>query len=266
MKILSLKKIAAISALILCVIKLAAQGDSLSQLTSDRTLQTETPDLLPQGFFQVETGFGYIDRNETEAETNRVKIASTTLRFGVFSHFEVRVASGMESVAVRDKELDIDSGYRGMDPLSAGFKVFVAHEKGIRPQMAILGNITFRHVGHEYLRPTFSYPLGKIICRHTLTKRLSVGYNAGFTWNGETADGFFIYSAYTGYDITKRLWSFAEVYGTFDAGNLPNHLGDVGLAYTLRNNLRMDLLAGLGFDRDIQKYWIGTGISWRIPR
>ena len=101
---------------------------------------------------------------------------------------------------------------------------------------------------------------------NTLSKRFSLGYNIGFAYDGESADGFFIYAVYLGFQITDRLWSFAEVYGDFDNGDFPNHKIDGGLTYRIRHNLQIDVSGGTGISSDVNKYFINGGISWRIPR
>jgi hypothetical protein len=251
--------------LTLSCLKLISQNDTLPTILSDRPTQTESPFIVPKGYFQMETGLGYIDRGDKEKDLTRYQLASTLLRYGLFSQFELRISSGLEWVNVKVNDSDIDSSYGGLDPVSAGFKVFVVEEKSWRPQMAVVGNITLRHIGNDYLRPTFSYPLGKIICRHNLTQKLSLGYYVGFTWNGEKADGFFIYSSHLGYSIMPRLWAFAEVYGTFDNGDLPNHRGGAGLTYRIRHNLQADISTGLAFSKNVDRFSVTAGLSWRIP-
>jgi len=261
-----MKKITAFLLFIFSSLQLFPQGDSLLPILGDRPLQSETPHLLLKGNFQVESGAVFFDRSDDSGEQSHLKLAATLLRYGVFDHFEVRIGGGWEWVEARPNEAIPDSGYSGLGPVSAGFKVFIAEEKGWRPRMAINGNIVLRHIGNKYLRPTFSYPLGKIICRHTLSKKFSLGYHAGFAWNGENADGFFIYSANAGYNFSKKFMLFAEAYGTFDSGNLPNHSGSVGLVWYAGNNLQVDLSSGLGFSKRVDKYSIGAGLSWRFPK
>lgn len=243
-----------------------AQEDSIPHLNSDRPLQSESPFLMNKGYFQIETGVMYVERDDKEKHLERIRLGTTNLRYGVFSNFEVRISDSYEFMHVQTKEDSHDSTESGLGPLTAGFKVLITKEKGIRPAISILGSITFRHLGDEVFSPTYSYPIGKLLCLHSITKKLSLGYNIGFAYNGETADGFFIYAAYLGYYITNKLWSFGEVYGNFDHGDAPNNRGDAGLSYLIRKNLQVDLSAGIAFDRDIDSFFASAGVSWRIPR
>ena len=252
---------------------LFSQTDTIPQLIPDRPIQAESPYLMCKGLFQIETGARYVDRNDTEKHLQRIRLGTTLLRYGVFPNFELRLSDGYEWVHVHEDEGPNDSIESGIGPITAGFKVLVAHEKGIRPEISILGNITFRQIGDEAFRPSNSYPLGSILCSHTIKKKLSLGYNIGFSYNGESPDGFFIYSIYSGYYITRKLWVFIEAYGNFDHGDNPNdidystnNLGDAGICYCLRNNLQVDLSAGMAFDPGVHRYFASAGLSWRIPK
>lgn len=243
-----------------------AQNDTIPNISTDRPTAAVGSYIVPKGTFQIESGVIYTNRNDQTEIKELWSYATTLLRYGVLDNFEVRLASSYESANIYTKETQTDSIISGMGPLSAGFKFTVVHEKGIRPEIAIAASITFRHLGHKSYAPTYSYPIGLITASNTLSKRFSLGYNIGFAYDGETADGFFIYAVYLGFQITDRLWSFVEVFGNFDNGNFPNHKIDGGLTYLLRHNLQIDLTGGTGFSSDVDKYFLNAGISWRIPR
>lgn len=243
-----------------------AQTDTIPNISTDRPTVVVSPYIIPKGSFQIESGVIYTNRNDQSKIQEQWDFATTLFRYAIFDNFEVNLFSGYGSTMVYTKENQQDSTYNGMGPLSAGFKIKLVEEKGIRPELAIVASITFRHIGSDYYTPTFSYPIGILAATNTLGKRFSLGYNLGFAYDGETADGFFIYAVYLGFQITDRLWSFAEVYGNFDNGNFPNHKWDAGLTYLIRHNLQIDVTGGTGFSSDVDKYFLNAGISWRIPR
>ncbi|MCD4730210.1 MAG: transporter [Bacteroidales bacterium] len=243
-----------------------AQNDTIPNISPDRPTQTVGPYIVPKGSFQIETGVIYTNRNDQKDRIELWSYATTLLRYGILDNFEVRLNSSYESTNVYVKETQEDSTYNGMGPVTAGFKITLAKERGIRPELAIVASITFRHLGNIYYRPTFSYPVGILAATNTLSKRFSLGYNVGFAYSGEDADGFFIYTVYLGFQITNRLWSFAEVYGDFDNGNFPNHKLNAGLTYLIRHNLQIDISGGTGISDDVDKYFLNGGVSWRIPK
>ncbi len=243
--------------------------DSLRQhhrIVTDRPDQTESSSTVPHKTLQIETGFIYENTQTTELLMENWFIGSTLLRYGLWERFELRLGSFYQLSRGEMKESLADSTEQGFGPVLTGFKVYVVKEKGLRPEISIIAEMTLRHIGSPTYRPTFSYPVAKISASHTLARKLSLGYNAGFAYNGENADGFFVYSAALSYAITPRLAFYGEAYGTFDHGNLPNHRVDGGFTYLVRNNLQLDISAGTGFDSNIDKHFISTGFSWRIPR
>jgi len=252
--------------LTICSLTSVAQNDSIPQINTDRPTQSAAPYLVPKGSFQIESGIIYTNREDQSDIMEMWSIGNTMLRYGVYDNFEVRLVGSFENSKTQVKSTEIDSSYSGIGPVTAGFKVFVVEEKGIRPEIAIVASITFRHLGSEYYSPTYSYPIGLLALNHNISKRLSFGYNIGFAYSGENADGFFIYTGVLGYKISNRFWSFAEVYGDFDNGNFPNHKVDAGLTYLVRNNLQLDVSGGFGITNDVNKYFLSTGLAWRIPR
>lgn len=245
-----------------------AQNDSIPQISTDRPTQAASPYLVPKGSLQIETGVIYTNQEDNTDIMEMWSIGTTMLRYGVYDNFELRLSSSFENYNTQVKNTEIDSSYGGIGPVSAGFKVFIVEEKGIRPEIAIVGTITFRHLGSKEFSPTYSYPLGLLAVNHNITKRISIGYNVGFSYSGEDADGFFVYSGLLGYKISNRFWSFAEVYGNFDHADFPDHNADLGLTYLLRNNLQLDVSGGFGLTGtdDLARYFLSAGLSWRIPR
>lgn len=237
-------------------------------IITDRPTASVSSFTLPSKTFQIETGFIYENTKEVDVQYESWYVATTLLRYGIWDNFEVRLESLYQhnSYDFSDPELNSDSTVSGLGPVSLGFKVHVIDEKGIRPQIAIMGQGTLRHIGSDSFHPTYSYPTAKLSATHTLLPGFFLTYNAGFGYNGENADGFFLYSGLLAYSLNTRFSVFGEVYGTFDNGNLPNHRIDGGFVFLARNNLQFDLTAGMGFDEDVDKYFINTGVSWRIPK
>ena len=109
---------------------LMAQNDSIPYLNSDRPTQSESPFLMQKGFFQIETGASYVDREDTEkqleSDTTWNNIA-TVWCFHIILKLDFQIAMNM--VHVQLNEEPNDSTESGMGPVTAGFKVFVAQKK-----------------------------------------------------------------------------------------------------------------------------------------
>jgi hypothetical protein len=119
-------------------------------------------------------------------------------------------------------------------------------------------------MGNKSFAPVYSFPSAAFLIGYTFGKFAFVG-NAGFSYNGSNPDGFFIYRAAFGFNILPKLGVFVEPYGNFDHGDLPNHKIDAGFTYIVRNNLLIDISAGLGLSQTNDKTFVSTGLAWRIP-
>ena len=239
---------------------------SVPDLITDRPDQTESTVIVPKNSLQIETGFVFEKVKNENFEIDNWGIATTLLRYGVWDNFELRLGSYYQSTQAKNLESEADSTQSGFGPLVLGFKVYVVEEKGIRPEIAVLANMTLRHFGNLDYRPVYSFPTAILLFSHTLSDRFSIGYNTGFRYNGSNADGFFIYSFVTGYSITKKLSAFGEVYGNFDHGHRPNHKIDGGFTWLVKPNFQLDISGGTGFDDKIDKYFVSAGFTWRIPK
>jgi hypothetical protein len=193
-------------------------------------------------------------------------MVTTLLRYGVWDNFELRLGSSYQQTKILNERTGMDSIQSGFSPVLAGFKVSIVEEKGLRPQLAFLADLTFSDIGEPDYRPSYTYSTFKFSASHTLSDLFSLGYNFGYANNGEDALGFFVYSAVLGIGICERLGAFAEVYGTSDNGDEPIFRYDGGLTYLIRDNLQLDLSAGSGIDKDVDFYFLNFGFSWRIPR
>jgi len=245
---------------------LKGQNDSVPSMVTDRPTQCVSPILVPRGLFQIESGFIYTSQNNESFKSNDLNILGTLLRYGIYNNFEIRLFGSFSNLSYRDKELNTDSTLSGLGPLSLGFKIHIVEEKGIRPELAIVADITLRHIGKDGFHPTYSYPTARLIASNTLSNKFALGYNMGFAYDGESADGFFIYSIVLGYNISSKVAAFIEPYGNFDHSAIPNHYLNGGFTYLIRRNLQLDLSGGIGLTEEVNESFISFGFSWRIPR
>lgn len=243
-----------------------AQNDSIPELVTDRPDQTESSITVPKGSLQIESGFVFTNTKNSSTNTNEMNMGSTLLRYGVFENFELRLSSYYGRTSIHYESNNTDSTFSGLGAVTAGFKVFIHEEEGWIPEFSILANITLRHLGHKKFHPTYSYPSARLSASHTLSDKLSFGYNFGFAYDGEIADGFFIYSSVLGYSITPGIGFYVEVFGDFDNSNYPHHILDGGFTFKVRHNLQLDISAGTVLTSESDSHFLNTGFSWRIPR
>jgi hypothetical protein len=252
------------------------------ELVTDRPDQTESAVVVQPGHVQVETGATF-----TSDDGDTVEYPTTLVRIGLDGRVELRLGlPGWTS------ELDGDSSPAFGDA-EVGAKVRLWNEHGLRPEAALLFGVSVP-VGSDAVSTKNLDPAFRLSFAHTLSERVSLGYNVGVAWEtteDETAQGLrikqlypqfqweekeadtdtlasFEYTAALGIGLTDRLSAFIEVFGDapLNAHGDTAHSLDGGFTYLLRPNVQLDLSAGVGLNDAADDWFVGAGVSFRLPR
>jgi len=260
-----MKKFITLLTLLIHTIAIYAQESSPEMIT-DRPDQTESAAVVPSKSVQFETGFVLENDRTNTMELTSYTLNTTLVRIGILKTLELRL--GLEYMRQIEKNLvnDVTSIDQGFSPLSAGFKIKIAEEQGWMPAMAFLAGITLPATGDKHYRPTYSVPSMRLAFAHTLTERLSLGYNLGAEWNSDEPIPSWFYSAALGFALFPKIGVFIESYGFLpEEGKLSEHLVDAGITYLLTPNFQLDLSAGAGVNPGAYDSFFGAGFSLRLP-
>jgi hypothetical protein len=230
-------------------------GQDSAPIQTDRPDQTECPFIVPKDHFQMETGFLY---EQTDKNVRSVSAPSVLFKYGLNERFELRLIT--EFTTIKSGESTIS----GLNPVTIGFKINIAQEKGILPTASFIGHLTIPRFASKDFTSTYFAPAFRFAMQHTLSKKLSLGYNLGAEWEGETAEPAFIYTLTTGYSITTKIGAYAEVYGFAPQTSKADHRFDCGLNYLLRRNVLMDVSGGLGLTANAPDHYVALGFSFRL--
>ncbi len=231
------------------------------ELVTDRPDQTESTEIVPRGFMQTELGLGDADGADATA--------AALVRIGLASRVELRV--GVDELFLSGPEDAVD--------LSLGAKFRLAEEGRRRPAIAVITALN-QKVGDSLspvsdgVRPGFRFAFS-----NTLTDRLSIGYNAGVSWDetirfvgipavpDKELESRFLWTAALGIGATERLGFFVEAFGDTglsDDGPTETAL-DGGVTYLLRPNVQLDFYVGAGISDAAPDWLAGAGVSFRLP-
>jgi hypothetical protein len=224
-------------------------------IATDRPDQTETPAIVPQGMFQAETGFTYQKNNHTS--TSWI-LPSTLWKYGVSENFELRLITEFVT-----EEIDAEKT-SGIVPLLIGCKIKICSEKGWLPKTSFIGHLSIPNTASKKYKADFYAPEFRFTMQHTLSDKISLGYNLGSEWDGFSAEPTFIYTLTTGYSITEKLGSYIELFGFAPQKESENHNFDGGFTYLITPNFMVDLSAGVGLTHNAPNHYFALGISFRI--
>jgi hypothetical protein len=236
----------------------AATDDSFGQIVPiqlDRPDQTECPFIVPKNYIQVEHGFTFENIN---AEAKAYSYPSTLWKYGLNEHFEFRLIT--EFVSLKEN----NETTTGLSPITIGFKTNICQENGLLPTTSFIGHLTTSNIGSKALHTTYMAPSFRFTMQHNLSDKISLAYNLGAEWNGETPDQTYIYTLTTGISLTKKLGFYAELYGFAPVHENVDHRFDGGFTYLLNNDLIVDISGGFGITSNAPKNYFALGISYRF--
>ena len=247
-----MRKIILLFSVLGCV---TVQAQTTEPIQADRPDQTETPSIVPKGMFQVEMGFTF-QKNEENSTSN--SLPSVLWKYGVNENFELRLITEFLSEKINDEKSS------GFTPVLIGFKVKLCEEKGIIPKTSFIGHIGLPNAASSRYKTDFVAPEFRFTMQHTLSDKLSLGYNLGCEWDGMTPETTFVYTLTTGYSINKKVGCYAELFGFAPEKDKANHNFDGGITYLINNNFMVDLSSGIGITENAPDHYIAFGFSFRI--
>jgi hypothetical protein len=272
-----MNKVLVLFFIILAVILLGAGktgAQELDDIITDRPDQTESAVTVPKGFIQVELG-GSIEKTYeyvpgvTSIDTVKGythSYPSVLLRYGLSKRVELRF--GIEYMQYKEKAKFDENmpGESGLSPVMIGTKISLFKENGARPETALLLglNIPFKSNSpfqSKYVGVDFRFSMA-----HTLSERFALSYNLGGEWDGDNPHATGIYTLSLGISLINKLSVFVESYGFLPQGDVPDHRVDGGITYLIAKNIQADVSGGIGISDISPDYFVGLGISFRLPR
>ncbi|MBU2527170.1 MAG: transporter [Bacteroidetes bacterium] len=241
----------------------AQQTKSLDALITDRPDQTEAPFVVPKNYLQVETGFMFEESSTGNTKTESLTYNTTLYRYGLLYNLELRLGLDWQQNKTFNQNISTEVS-NGLAPVLLGFKTEIAQESGWLPQIGLLGALFIPGPASSTLETEDTGGEIRFSLAHTLSQRISIGYNLGVLWDGNNLGSAYFYTLAAGISLDKNWSVFAEIYGDFPENLESNHLWDAGITYLVSKSFQLDLSAGSSFSAE-QDYFISTGISFRLP-
>lgn len=231
-------------------------GQDLPEIQTDRPDQTESPFIVPKRHFQIENGFNF----EKIGSCETIYLYPSILwKYGVSDHFELRLITELTTYEVNELTTT------GINPIEIGFKTSICQENGLLPTISFIGHLAIPFLASKDFQPTYFAPSFRFAMQHTLSERVSLGYNLGAEWDGETGNPAFIYSLATGFSLVGNIGMYIEVYGFAPQEGRADHRADGGFTFLVKPNLLLDVSGGIGLTDNAPDYYGSLGVSVRLP-
>lgn len=258
------------------LVPLSASGQE-GPIVTDRPDQTESAMTVSPGLVQFEAGLSFTHDADAVGRLRRFTVPATLVRVGLLDRLEARLGfAGWQRV--EQGAPGNGATQQGIADLDVGFKLRLAQERGAAPQVAVIASATLP-TGQSGFSSERVDPTLLLAASNTLSERVSLGYNVGAQWSTVdvgAADGRpvletavrALYTLAFGLAVAERVGVFAEAFGELDldrGGSNPVAL-DGGVTVSLRDNLQLDLSAGIGLNEAADDWFLGGGVAIRVPR
>ena len=245
-------------ALFIIILSGLVQGRMFAQIApiaTDRPDQTECPFIVPANHFQMETGFIF---ENTDRYSHSFVYPTALLKYGLNNRFELRLITEFKSTR------SVDQVVTGLSPVTIGFKINLTEEKGILPTTSFIGHLTIPDLASSKLRTSYYAPAFRFTMQHTLSRKISLAYNLGAEFNGESPEPSWLYTLTTGCSISDKWSAYIELYGFASKISAADHRFDCGLAYLVKPNILIDISGGFGLTESAPNYYTAVGFSLRL--
>lgn len=243
------------------------------ELITDRPDQTESSVVVPTGYVQIEFGWSLVNDEDAGTKTEFQEAPGTLVRIGVMDRVELRLG-WVGNIDAKATTGAVTVETNGAGDAELGAKFYMWEQDGWKPEAALLVGLSLP-AGDDAFTSDQVDPNFRFSFAHTLSEKLSVGYNLGLSWATELDAGgepdtmaTFQYTAVLGIGITDRFGAFVEVYGDvpINAAGGPQNSFDGGITFLLRDNLQFDINGGVGLSDDADDWFFGVGVTVRLPR
>jgi len=259
------------------------------ELVTDRPDLTESSSVVPKGTVQLETGWSMEEFDTPGGKLRAHHFPSTLARIGLHERMELRIGWG----GGQWQKLDLDREEvtsSGAGDMQIGTKMALWNESINLPETALIFGVSLptgttcraaEQLGNRIYCNSFNLyssrrydPSAIVAMSKTLNERLSLGWNLGTAWLTEREDNGDldtlprgIYSVALGISATARAGFFFEFFGdtSLTGASRPSNSFDGGMTFLVLPNLQLDASAGKGISSEAPDWFIGAGISFRLP-
>lgn len=233
------------------------------KIDTDRPDQTESAVTVPKKWMQFEIGFSKQgDKYQPNSKVYEYQYPTLLTKYGLTKHFELRLITtyGSDKGIWNNVVIDKDNGFQSVQ---LGGKVNFFDEKGLRPKTSLIAHYDFSRLRSMY-KDTIDGLNFRFTMQHTLSKKISLGYNLGMEWERFGHPPAYIYTLAPGMDLCDNWYAYIELFGFIFKNQKPQHSFDAGVAYYVLPNLKLDLSAGLGISKEAPDWYVAIGGSFRF--
>jgi len=226
---------------------------------------TESPTSTLKGATQIELATTYESFKKGNIKNIGYTVGSLLALYGISDNTEIRFGTDLRQeyqLINKTRGDDIVSGYT---PFMLGVGADVIAEKGIWPQVTLIGDVFFpRTGGNDFkqdnlgfsLRTGFFHNLGK-------NQNAQLNYNLGADFGND--DLTYVYAITYLQNIGTIGGAYFEVNGSLPDGSSPDHYASVAFYWIPIPSIQFDTIVGRGINAN-QDFYITGRLQIYIPK
>lgn len=227
------------------------------EMSADRPGASTGTDITSKFKIQWETGFGY-ERNKYDGANEHVITINTSLfRYGISESAEIRLQVEEQSIK-EDGEKN-----SGLCPLVIGTKVKIFDGYKAVPKIGLLANLTIP-CGKDDFKADKPAPQLYLLFDNEVTEKISIGYNVGAEYDGDTHIPTTFAAICLGYAFTNNFCGFIENYNYFHCQHKPIWMTEFGVSWQVAPRVQLDLACDLNLKSPVKNYAVSCGVAWLI--
>lgn len=248
-----------VTLLAVAVLGVAIQAQDGYPISTDRPSFSDTPNIIPMGRWQLESGFTFNKVGSSELTT----YGEVLLRFPLSPNLEMRLSNltyGRANAA--------GSGGSGwLDPVVGMKYKFHSGTAGKSPDLAVVAQSTLPWGARDF-RTDASQPTLKLAGYYQADSDDGLGWNVVWSHLGAGATDFdqWALGAYWSTTVNSKTGFFVEFYHLMPVSNGGPHATffDTGVAILLDKATQIDFRVGSGLNQSRDGWTLGAGISFRF--
>lgn len=247
-------------------------GPDLSEpLVTDRPDFTESSVTVGRGVTQLEMGYLYVNDRAPGTSFDGHAYPDLLLRQGLFAEwFELRI--GWTYLSDRETIGNLTTTNDRSSDLLVGAKIALTPQEDLLPEMALIAQMFVPISDDPILGGGEVLPGVNWIYSWELNDWLSIAGSSQINRaldgaNGEPY-GLFAQTAVAGFSLTDCVGAFSEWFAFVPDGAdtvHTQHYFNGGFTYLITDDLQLDVKAGLGLSDNADDFFVGTGLSVRLP-
>ncbi|MEI7965953.1 MAG: transporter [Chitinophagaceae bacterium] len=238
----------------LCSVHVLAQGTE--PINTDRPDQSDGTYILPTKMIQIESGIIF---SQTDRQLSDI-IQTSMLRYGIAKKWELRLLTneGFSGIPV------IAKNSFGFYPITLSAKHALVDQKGMIPAITLVGYLKIPFAASKNNQLNYWAPSILLAFQNDLSDKLSVGYNAGLSWDGIEKKNSYLFTVSVGYSVSRQLSAFGEYFSNYSSLFSPSHNVDFGLEYLIKPTLQLDIAGGTSLFDNGASIFETMGVSYRF--